>query len=90
MANSIFVTTSNELFTKDGGYHEIHEINFLSSPEHALATVKSIIDNNIKFTDYNCPLIGVDIECSNFNTCEFIQDYFSKHNEGLNVRVGIK
>jgi len=90
MANSISVITSNELLTKDGGYHEIHKISFLSSPEHALATVKSIIENNIKFTDYNCPLVGVDIECSNFNTCELIQNYYSKHSEGLNVRVGIK
>ena len=35
MANDLMVITSNELKTKDGGFHEIHEIKFLSSPEHA-------------------------------------------------------
>jgi len=76
MINHMKVITTNELITKDGGYHEIHDIKYLNSPEHALVTVINIIENNMKFTDVNCPLVGVDVSCKNYDTYILISNHF--------------
>lgn len=62
MAIKMNIATYNE--SKDGGgFHELHDIRFLSSPEHAVETVQSIINLNIKYSDEDCPLTGIEIAC---------------------------
>ena len=87
MANNLMVITSNELKTKDGGFHEIHEIKFLSSPEHALETVKNIIDCNIQFTESNCPLVSVDIQCEDWQTYRCIKEFYNKYSDDIDIYV---
>jgi hypothetical protein len=89
MANNIMVVTFNEMPTKDGGYHEIHDIKFLSSPEHALSTVKNIIDGNIQYGDKNCPLVAVEIDCTKRDTYTLIKEYYDKYADDLKVYVSL-
>ena len=44
-----------------GGYHEIHEIKSISNADHIIATVKSVVDNNIKFKNDGTELAAVFI-----------------------------
>lgn len=45
-----------------GGYHEIHEIHYLSSIEHLLATIDSIIENNLTYSGLESELVSVTVE----------------------------
>ncbi|MDD4779194.1 MAG: hypothetical protein PHT02_01130 [Tissierellia bacterium] len=87
MKNCITVVTFNELETKDGGYHEIHDIKYLSSPEHALTTVKNIIDSNIKYGDKDCLLTGIEVNCTLRDTYILIKEFYEKYSDDLKVWV---
>lgn len=78
MPINLTITTSNELITKDGGYHEIHNIKFLNSPEHALSTILNVIENNQRYTDENCPLDSVDIRCTDIATYKMLDEMLGK------------
>ncbi|MFA6661797.1 MAG: hypothetical protein WCS56_02035 [Bacilli bacterium] len=73
MLNTTRIITSNQCTNNEGGYHEIHEINFLNTKEHVLETVQSIIELNRKWTDSDCPLVDIQIECVNPKTVEFLE-----------------
>lgn len=45
-------------------YHEIHEINHLSNIDHIIATVDSVVHNNLKYKDDDTVLTDVFISCS--------------------------
>ena len=63
----VIIITSNSLM-RDGeyvkAYHEIHEINNLSNVDHIIATVESVIHNNLKFKNDDTVLSDVFISCS--------------------------
>jgi len=89
MPIGIIVTTSNQNMINDGGYHEIHDIYYLNSPEHALETVKYIIDLNIKFTPNDFPLTTVRIECQDKETYKVINSYYNKEKyDNIKVIIG--
>lgn len=58
-------------------YHEIHEINHLSNVNHIIATVKSVILNNLKFKNDDTVLSDVFISCSNEDYEREVIKYFS-------------
>lgn len=74
MSIFIQVITYNECPT-GGGFHELHKAEFLSSPQHALNTVQSIIDLNAKFCG-DCIFKGADISCSTYDVAELIRDFY--------------
>lgn len=91
MANNIEVTTYNQAKDNNGGYHELHSIKFLSSPEHALATVKNILDANIQYGDKDCNLEMVDINCNDYQTYQHLKEYYDKYtDEETQMRVVYK
>lgn len=87
MAIHIEVTTSNSLVTNDGGYHEIYSAKFLSSPQHAFATIQNIITNNKIFGDKDCPLVSVGVVCNDSLTYEYLKNQYT--NDSL-VSIVIK
>ena len=58
-------------------YHEIHEINNLSNADHIIATVDSVIHNNLKFKNDDTVLSDVFISCSNENYQREVIKHFS-------------
>lgn len=58
-----------------GGYHELHDIRYLSSAEHLIATVKSIIENNLLYGCSDTVLESVEVRCDN----EMVVECFRKH-----------
>lgn len=88
MANNITIITSNTN-NKDGGYHEIHEIKYLNSPQHALETVKNILDLNILYGDKEYPIVAVEIKCNELETYNFIKEYYNydKSEDDIEVYV---
>jgi K+/H+ antiporter YhaU regulatory subunit KhtT len=57
----IRVTTINSrLEPSCGGFHEIHEANYLSSPGHAVETVRSIIKLNKLYSDTQLQRVKVE------------------------------
>lgn len=59
----MIIIITNNVLLKDGecvgGYHEIHEIHNLMNPKHIIATVKSVVDNNLLFKDDDTTLTDV-------------------------------
>ncbi len=47
-----------------GGYHEIHNINFLQNTDHIIATIDSIIKNNLLHGCDDTVLEEVVVSCS--------------------------
>ena len=51
------IITCNSMYDENNkwvdGYHEIHEIDNLKGSEHFIATIESVIRNNIKFKNDN-------------------------------------
>ena len=76
----VIIITSNSLI-HDGeyvkAYHEIHEINHLSNVEHIIATINSVIHNNLKFKNDDTILTDVFISCSNDDFQREVIKHFS-------------
>ena len=76
----IIIITSNSLM-RDGeyvkAYHEIHEINHLSNVSHIIASVESVIHNNLKFKNDDTVLSDVFISCSNEDYQREVLKHFS-------------
>lgn len=70
------ITTDNPSKTNDGGYHELYSARFLSSPEHAFATVESIITNNRIYGDEECELTRVDVYCNDESTYQYLRKQY--------------
>ena len=76
----VIIITSNSLM-RDGeyvkAYHEIHEINNLQNVDHIIATVDSVIHNNLKFKNDDTVLSDVFISCSNEDYQREVIKHFS-------------
>ena len=57
-----------------GGYHEIHEINFLSNTKHLIATIDSIIKNNLEYGCNDTVLEDVSIQCDDEQSVNYINN----------------
>jgi len=89
MSNNIEITTYNQAKDSNGGYHELYSIKFLSSPEHALTTVKNIIDANIQYGNKDCILEMVDIDCGDYKTYQHLKEYYNKYSDKeIKIRIG--
>ncbi len=68
-----------------GGYHEIHKINFLQNTNHIIATIDSIIKNNLLYGCDDTVLEEISVSCNN----EKIKDEINNHYQGKywNVKV---
>lgn len=84
----IIITTNNSDYNIDGkcigGYNEIHSIKRLSSEEHLIETVKSIIQLNITYTKSKLDdiIISLPFSCpyNILNIQQALQDICEEHN----------
>ena len=78
----VIIITSNSLM-RDGeyvkAYHEIHEINHLSNIDHVIATVESMIQNNLKYKNDDTVLTDVYVSCTNDDFTKAVVDYYKKN-----------
>lgn len=47
-----------------GGYHEIHEVKYINGAKHIIATIESIIANNLLYKNDLTVLEAVNVECT--------------------------
>lgn len=75
----IEIMTCNSMY-KDGecigGYHEIHNINFLQNVSHLIATIDSIVKNNLMYGCDDTVLENVSVYCSDQNVVDEINEHY--------------
>lgn len=86
------VTTCNSIMENGvcvSGYHEIHEIKYLSGIKHLVATVNSIIRNNLLYGYKDFVLEEVVVEVDNVDAMEYISKHCKNIFDYDNVNVVI-
>ncbi len=71
----IQVRTSNALPTNDGGFHELHDVRYLSSPMHAVATLERIIGLNLVYACKDAKLKEVDVTTGQWDIAQAIEEW---------------
>lgn len=72
------IVTCNSVFEDwecVGGYSEVHDICDLSNKEHLIATIDSIIKNNLLYECEDTILEAVIIYCNDHRTVEYITEH---------------
>ena len=76
---SVEIMTCNSMY-KDGecvgGYHEIHRINYLQNSQHLIATIDSIIKNNLLYGCNNTVLEEVSVSCGDSKITDEINEHY--------------
>lgn len=75
----VTIITANSMYKNNqciGGYHEIHEVNYLQNVEYVIATINSIIKNNLMYGCVDTVLESVEVLCENTATQIYIEEYF--------------
>ena len=72
-----------------GGYHETHKVSYISGTSHLIATIDSIIKNNLLYGCSDTILKSVMVGCDDHNAV----GYISQHREHIfnypNINVSI-
>lgn len=77
----VVITTCNTLYKKHevvGGYSEIHKINYISNIKHLIATVESVVVNNITYKNDSTVLDAILIECDDTEMVNALIKYYDK------------
>lgn len=86
---SVEIITCNSTYSNGkciGGYHEIHKINYLQNAQHLIATIDSIIKNNLLFGCNNTVLEEICISCAE----QKVTDEINEHYKGKCGKVRVK
>lgn len=86
---NIEILTCNSMYQDGeciGGYHEIHKINYLQNIEHLIATIDSVVKNNLLYGCNDTVLESVSVSCSD----QSVIDAINKHYKGLCGKVKIE
>ena len=87
---NVEIFTSNSTYENGvcaGGYHEIHKINYLQNSQHLIATIESIVKNNIMYGCDNTVLEDITVLCDNQKVIDEINKYFTGRCGDVNVYV---
>lgn len=87
--SDIEVLTYNSMYNGEkcvGGYHEIHEIKNLQNIKHLIATIDSIVKNNLLYGCDETMLESISVFCGD----KSIIDVLNKHYKGFCGKVKIK
>lgn len=87
---SVEIMTCNSMYKNGeciGGYHEIHVINYLQNTNHLIATIDSIIDNNILYGCDDTVLDGVCISCDDKNVANAIDNHYKGFYREVKVNI---
>ena len=60
-----------------GGYHEIHKINYLQNVQHLIATVESIVKNNLLYGCDDTVLEDITVSCDDQKVIDEINRHFN-------------
>ena len=60
-----------------GGYHEIHKIKYLQNIDHLIATIDSIIKNNLLYGCNDTVLESVIVSCDNPLIANSINEHYN-------------
>lgn len=77
---NVEIYTSNSMYENGecvGGYHEIHKINYLQNTRHLIATIESIVKNNLLFGCDNTILEDITVSCEDSNVISEVNKYFN-------------
>ena len=86
------IRTCNSAFENGscvGGYHEIHIVHYLSSTDHLIATIDSIIRNNLLYGCKDVVLEEVHVVCDSKCTVEYINRHIKHIFRYPNVKIFI-
>lgn len=72
-----------------GGYHELHEIRYLSGMEHLIATIDSIIKNNLLYGCEDTMLEDVVVDCDDSHAVTYIAEHCKDIFHYPNVKLSI-
>lgn len=61
-----------------GGYYETHTVKCLSNVKHVIATVESIVKNNLLYGCIDTVLEEIYISCEDIETSKELEKYFKK------------
>ena len=85
---SVEIMTCNSMY-KDGkcvgGYNEIHKINYLQDTQHLIATINSIVKNNLLYGRNSTVLEEVSVSCED----QKIIDEINEHYKGFCGKVKV-
>ena len=74
------IFTSNSAYENGvcvGGYHEIHKINYLRNAQHLIATVESIVNNNLMYGCDDTILEDITVSCDDQKVIDEINEHFN-------------
>lgn len=87
---SIEILTCNSMY-KDGecvgGYHEIHKINYLQNIHHFIATIDSIINNNLQYGCNDTVLESILVYCNDWSAINIINEYFKGKYKNIKIEA---
>lgn len=89
IVKNVEITTCNSMYEDGeciGGYHEIHNIKYLQNVNHLIATIDSIVRNNLLYGCEDTVLNSVLVSCSDRS----IVDELNKHYNGFCGKVKIE
>lgn len=87
----IEIMTCNSVYKEGecvGGYHEIHKINFLQNTQHLIATIDSIIKNNLLYGCDDTVLEEVCISSEDKDMTEEVNKYYKGFCGKIKVSAG--
>lgn len=84
----IEIITGNSVYENGecvGGYHEIHKISYLQNTQHLIATIDSIVKNNLLYGCDDTVLECVIVSCDD----QKVADEVDKHYNGSCGKVEV-
>lgn len=87
---NVEILTSNATYENCecvGGYHEIYKINYLQNAQHLIATVESIIKNNLLYGCGDTVLEYVMVSCDDNKVVDEVGKHFNGHCGKVKVYV---
>lgn len=89
---SIEILTCNSVYQNGecvGGYHEIHKINYLQNMQHLIATIDSIIKNNLLYGCEDTVLEEICVSCGDQEIEEEINSHYNGFCGKIRVQIGM-
>lgn len=75
----VIITTFNVLYKNYEvveGYSEVHEINRISNIKHLIATIESVVTNNITYKNDKTVLNAIIVSCDDDKVCDVLIKYY--------------
>lgn len=88
---NIEILTCNSIYQDGeciGGYHEMHKINYLQNIEHLIATIDSIVKNNLLYGCDDTVLESVSVSSSDKDVINALNNHYNGACGKIKIEVG--